>query len=187
MRALLASNTCSCRMSLTILYQVADSTFSFHLTQQLDNCFRRVHTLQPQQLPVRVWDRAVQVMDLFEQAKLKGQKLNLATLLSKSEFKQQYLAPIRVMEEDEQCQLLDQVITHTISLQELRGEAEKLKNIRALCTAFLRLTNTGSCEEAVQLYPQFTTDDQIKRFLYCDLKKVYRSHSATFVSESRIP
>ena len=52
-----------------------------------------------------------------------------------------------------------------------KRRGRKTKNIRALHTAFLRLTNTGSWEEAVQLYPQFTTDDQIKRFLYCDLKK----------------
>lgn len=46
-----------------------------------------------------VWDVAIKVMDLFENVKLKGQKLNLSTLSTKSEFKQQYLAPIRCIEE----------------------------------------------------------------------------------------
>ena len=49
-RALLASNMCSCTIMLIILHQVADSIFIFHLTQQLDNYFHKVHTLQPQQL-----------------------------------------------------------------------------------------------------------------------------------------
>ena len=53
-------------------------------------------------LPKRVWGVAVKVMDLFENAKLKGQKLNLSTLTTKPEFKQQYLAPIRCMEEADQ-------------------------------------------------------------------------------------
>ena len=53
-------------------------------------------------LPRRVWDVAVKVMDLFENAKLKGQKLNLATLTTKPEFKQQYLAPIRSLDEADQ-------------------------------------------------------------------------------------
>ena len=44
----------------------------------------------------------MKVMDLFENAKLKGQKLNLATLTTKPEFKQQYLAPIRSMDEADQ-------------------------------------------------------------------------------------
>lgn len=34
----------------------------------------------------------VEVMNLFEKAKLKGQKLNITSLLSKPEFRQQYLA-----------------------------------------------------------------------------------------------
>ena len=53
-------------------------------------------------LPKHVWGVAVKVMDLFENAKLKGQKLNLSTLTTKPEFKQQYLAPIRCMEEADQ-------------------------------------------------------------------------------------
>lgn len=56
-----------------------------------------------------VWDLAVEVMDLFEHAKLKGQKLNLSTLLTKPEFKQQYFAPIRRLGEEEQCYLLTKV------------------------------------------------------------------------------
>ncbi len=55
--------------------------------------------------------------------------MNPATLISKPEFKQQYLAPIRALEEKEQCELLDQVLSRTISLQALKGEAEKVKNI----------------------------------------------------------
>ena len=51
----------------------------------------------------------------------KGQKLSLAMLLSKPESKQQYFAPIRGLEEIEQCNLLDQVVSRSISLQELKG------------------------------------------------------------------
>ena len=68
--------------------------------------------------PKRVWDLAVEVMDLFQQAKLKGQKLNLSTLLTKPEFKQQYFAPIRRLAEDEQSYLLRKVYKymHSVSV-----------------------------------------------------------------------
>ena len=46
-------------------------------------------------------------------------------LLSKPEFKQQYLAPIRVLEEEEQCQLLQKLLDREISLQQLKGETDK--------------------------------------------------------------
>jgi len=110
-------------------------------------------------------------MDLFEHAKLKGQKLNLSTLLAKPEFKQQYLAPIRVLEEEEQCQLLQKLRDREISLQQLKGEADKVKQIRALHTAFIRLTNTETWEEAKQRFPHFATDEQMNKFMLCDLKK----------------
>ena len=101
-------------------------------------------------------------MDLFEQAKLKGQRLNLSTLLTKPEFKQQYFAPIRRLEESEQCCLLTkvgiyplsippiqwflciQVINGECSLADLKVEAADLKQMRALKTAFLHLTNTDT-------------------------------------------
>ena len=68
--------------------------------------------------PKRVWDLAVEAMDLFQQAKLKGQKLNLSTLLTKPEFKQQYFAPIRRLAEDEQSYLLRKVYKymHSVSV-----------------------------------------------------------------------
>lgn len=110
-------------------------------------------------------------MDLFEQAKLKGQKLKLSTLLTKPEFKQQYLAPIRSLEEEEQCQLLQKLINREISLQQLKGEADRVKQVRALHTAFLRLTNTETWEEAKQQFPHFATDEQMNKFMLCDLKK----------------
>ena len=67
-------------------------------------------------LPKHVWDLAVKVMDLFENAKLKGQKLNLATLTTKPEFKQQYLVPIRSLDEADQVTLLTKVQEGSLSL-----------------------------------------------------------------------
>ena len=110
-------------------------------------------------------------MDLFERAKLKGQRLNLTTLLSKPEFKQQYFAPIRALDEDVQVELLTKLIDGEISLQELKGEADKVKQIRALHVAFLRLTNTKTWDEAQQKFPHFATDVQMEKFMLCNLKK----------------
>ena len=74
-----------------------------------------------------MWELATEVMDQFEYAKLKGQKLNLSTLLTKPEFKQQYLAPIRRLEEADQCQLLRKVVDGTCSLADLKAQAVEIK------------------------------------------------------------
>ena len=79
-----------------------------------------------------VWNLTVDVMDLYEQAKLKGQKLHLATLLHKQEFKQNYLAPIRSLPISNQCALLQWVVDMEYSLNNMQREATKLKQQLAL-------------------------------------------------------
>ncbi len=113
----------------------------------------------------------MKVIDLYEQAKLKGQKLNLSSLLTKPEFKQQYLAPIRALEENDQCLLLNKVIDKTISLAELKTESSNIKQLHSLRVAFIRLTNADSWEDAKVKFPDFATDEQLLKFIHLDLKK----------------
>ena len=67
----------------------------------------------------------VEVMNMFGNVKLKSQKLNLTTLMSNPEFKQQYLPPIRSLDDD-QCTLPTQVIKGECSLSELTVQAAEL-------------------------------------------------------------
>ena len=61
-------------------------------------------------LPKKVWELLVQAMDLFEHAKLKGQKLDFSTQFQKPEFKLNYVSPIWSLNEEQQSALLQQVI-----------------------------------------------------------------------------
>lgn len=103
-------------------------------------------------------------MDLFQEAKLKGQKLKLSNLLSKPDFKQQYLSPIRTLEESSQCLLLQKVIDRELSVLELKGAAAEMKNMAALKQSFLKLVNIDSWEEAEDKLPQFACIEQLKKF-----------------------
>ncbi len=101
----------------------------------MDNVFSQASSRK------QVWDLVVvQVMDLFEQSKLKAQKLRMSTLLQKPEFKQNYLAPIRTLPNSDQCLLLQKVIAGETSLTELQTAATQLKQKAALKTAFAKLT-----------------------------------------------
>ena len=113
----------------------------------------------------------MEVMDLYENAKLKGQKLNLSTLLSKPEFKQNYLTPIRTLPPDDQCEILSEVVGGACTLAEIKGLAAVKKQLSALKTAFTRLTNTSSWEEVQEMFPESATEANIRKFLRCDLKK----------------
>ena len=103
-------------------------------------------------------------MDLFQEAKLKGQKLKLSNLLSKPDFKQQYLAPIRTLEESSQCLLLQKVIDRELSVLELKGAAAEIKTMAGLKQCFLKLVNIDSWEEAEDKIPQFARIEQLKKF-----------------------
>ena len=124
-------------------------------------------------------------MDLFENAKLKGQKLNLASLLSKPEFRQQYLAPIRCLEPDEQCLLLHKVIDGDYSLTEMKMEASLIKQTTSLKAAFVRLTNCESFAEAEQKYPQFATIQQLRKFAHLDFKKSIPTSFSDFCTRAK--
>ena len=46
---------------------------------------------------------------------------------------------------------------------ELKVQAAELKQMKALCTAFVRLTNMDQWEAAQEFYPQFATNEQLHR------------------------
>ena len=121
--------------------------------------------------PKQVWDLAVKVMDLFEKAKLKDQKLRSAAANTKPDFKQQYLAPIRCLESSDQCMLLEKCVSGHLSLKEMKSEAENLKRMYVLKKSFIKLTNTRSWEDATSKFPQCACESQLKRFLTLDMGK----------------
>lgn len=122
-------------------------------------------------LNVAAWQLAVQVMDLFEKAKLKGQKLRLATLVHKPEFKQNYLTPIRSLSVQNQCNLLSKVANLELSLAGLQVEANKLKQLASLKVSFTKMVNVDSWEEAQNRFPHYASDEQLGRFSHIDVKK----------------
>ena len=130
-----------------------------------DNIFFQATLAKP------VWDMAVQVMDLFEQGRLKGQKINLGSLRSKPEFKQHHLIAIRTLPISDQIQILEQVINKEVTLSDMKAILADTKNMQVLKTSFSKLTNCDSWENATQKYPLYANDTQLKRFMSCNVKK----------------
>jgi len=123
-------------------------------------------------LPKRVWSLAANIMDRYEKCELRDQRYNLDTLMNKPEFKQSYLSPIRSLDEEEQCHLLELVLRGDISILELKEVGAKSKKMSKLKQLFAKLTNCGKWEECEALYPHHATTERLKDFLYIDLKQV---------------
>ena len=159
--------------------------FHFYHIQDVSNTHRDAIFYQAA-LSKEVWDLATEVMNLFEKAKLKGQKLNLSTLLTKPEFKQQYLAPIRRLQPPDQTSLLQKVISGECSLSELKEAATEIKQMSALRAAFVRLVNVESWEEAQEKFPLFATTEELRKFRKIDLNKCVPQSFADFCTRAKL-
>ena len=122
-------------------------------------------------MPKQVWDLAVDVMNLFEKAKLKDQKLRSAMATTKPDFKQQYLAPIRCLNSEDQCFLLLRCKNGHLSLKEIKKEADVLKKMYVLKKGFIKLTNCKNWEDALSQFPQFACETQLRKFISFDMSK----------------
>lgn len=68
----------------------------------------------------------------------------------------------------------------------MKVEAADLKQMRALKTAFLRLTNTDSWEDALDKYPQFASEEQLRKFIRMDLNKSIPRPFADFCTRAKL-
>ena len=110
-------------------------------------------------------------MIAFEKYNLKDHDQKGAPSLTKPEFRQRYLAPIRCLEPREQSYLLLKCKMKEISLKELKKEASNLKQIAALKKSFVKLTNSGSWEDAATKFPLHACEHELKKFIALDPSK----------------
>lgn len=124
-------------------------------------------------------------MDLFENGKLKEQKLKLDNMMYKPEFKQQYLAPIRTLPDENQYNLLQKVIDREINLNDLKILSAQRKTILALRSTFVKSTNYTSWEEVQEKFPLYASDTQLSKFQDCDLKKMIPKRFEEFCLQAK--
>ena len=78
----------------------------------------------------------MQVMDGFEDGRLKDQKLSRKQNISKPEFRQQYIQPIQCLPADFQLEKLQLVVDKKIPLSQLKEEAIKYRSMESIKKAF---------------------------------------------------
>ncbi len=78
------------------------------------------------------------------------------------------------------------MINGECSLADLKLEAADIKQMRALKTAFLRLTNTGTWEEASEKYPAFASEQHLRKFMRMDLNKCIPQPFADFCTRAKL-
>ena len=125
---------------------------------QCDNIFAQASFSPP------VWEKALAVIELYEDGKLKSQKLSRKNLISKPEFKQHHFQCLHNLVPSVQLKVLEQVVNCEITLDEMKSKANEFRAVLSIRRAFSKCTNT-SWEEAREWFPWHTTDDQLSRFL----------------------
>lgn len=71
---------------------------------------------------------------------------------------------LRGVNEEDAHSLLTEVKEGKISLQELAGECQTIKQLNKVQSRFVKATNCATWEEAVSKYPLFTTPEKLEPF-----------------------
>ena len=108
---------------------------------------------------------------MYEAGRLKDQKAQCGVKVTKPEFKQQHLAPIRCLNLTDQCDLLLKCKAKEISLVEMKKQAEILKKLDTLKKAFVKLTNARSWEDAKDQFQPFASEAELKKFTTLQIAK----------------
>lgn len=121
----------------------------------------------------------MRVMNLFEETEVeKRKKRNV--VVAKPEFKQHMLAPIRALSVEDQVHLLTKCLDKLIPLSAIKKEAALLKQMALLKKKFIQLTNSGSWENSVILFPLHACEVELRKFIALDFTK---GPSLIFVKE----
>ena len=113
----------------------------------------------------------MQVMDGFEDGRLKDQKLSRKQNISKPEFRQPYIQPIQCLPADFQLEKL-QLVDKKIPLSQLKEEASKYRSMKSIKKAFRSVTNVSSWDEAVQRFPSHTSASVLESFCHLSFQKL---------------
>ena len=100
-------------------------------------------------------------------------------------FKQQYLAPICSLDSEDQADLLSKVVSGELSLGELKTQAQERKQMKLLCTTFVKLTNCESWLEAQDCFPQYAISAKLRKYLHIDLKKALSQSFIEFCTRAK--
>jgi len=119
-----------------------------------------------------VWEKAMLVMEQFEDGKLKSQKLSKKNLISKPEFKQHHFQCLHNLAPSFQEQILQKVADCEITLEEMKRESNRFRALENVKKVFARATTTNSSwEEARTRFPWHTNEDNISQFLGLNFTK----------------
>ena len=111
-----------------------------------------------------VWEKALKVIEMFEDGKLKNQKLNKKSLISKPEFKQHHLQCLHNLAPSFQQEILQQVSNREITLEEMKTRANDFRTLENIRKVFTRCTNT-TWDEAKRRFPWPSSDENLSHFL----------------------
>ena len=121
------------------------------------------------------WTLTVKIMDLFEQGKIKDQKLSIRQLTSKPDFKQQYLQPVQCLPDSFKLQILTSVAEKDMSFSELKKAATDYRAEQAVQNTFCKCTNT-TWEGACRRYPHSLLRIVFSNFLVSILASKCHKH-----------
>lgn len=95
---------------------------------------------------------------MFEEGSLKDQKLSMKNLTTCPKIKQHHIQHICWLPENTRSDILDSVINKELSLAQMKERADKTSHYETVKQAFVRCTNSKSCADAENSFPEYTVN-----------------------------
>lgn len=131
-----------------------------------------------------VWEVAVTLMTMYENGKLKNQKLNRKHLLCTPEFKQHLFQPLHNLDPEFQLSVMQRAVNEEITLDEMKKAAVHFRKIKTIKATFLRLTSCSSWADAEAKFPLHTTDSRLGQYISLDFKSGIPDVFQTYCQEA---
>ena len=129
----------------------------------------------------------LEIFQKFEDCDLKDQTLSRTQRIktSKLDCKGTYFKPLRGVEERTCKVFLEKLRDGDMSFAELIKASEHAKNTKKVQASFMKLLNIDSWEEARQIYPQHTTEENLAPFLPMTFKPSVPASFVAFCQQAK--
>ncbi|XP_028516386.1 uncharacterized protein LOC114575537, partial [Exaiptasia diaphana] len=128
-------------------------------------------TLQAALLAKPVWEKFVEVADLYKKSKLKDMVENKPSRRRSMDIKQTQIGmPLQGLDQQSKLNLLGQLVEKKISLKTFVGMAASIKNKKKIAEAFMQYSGTQSWEELQRRFPRHATEEKLSQFSKLKIK-----------------
>lgn len=117
------------------------------------------------QVSLSTWLAFIEVNNLYESGKIKGQKFSPGDIMKgKLAMKQWHMKPLVSLPDESKCLLLNKISSGEILLKDLKKEADKIKTLNTVKSTVMSFFKLEDWDEVVRRFGTMVNNEKLLRF-----------------------